>query len=99
MDSRHSDNLRLIDALRDSARSEDWERVAQLATTLCQNPAPVNPQEAAEYLDRLRPALVVARVSRAHTKAFLQRLNAAAAFQKPSDPLFPSQDFSKSPDF
>src|ERR1700722_1360316 len=87
MASRLSDILGLVFRLQESAHHGDWENARELTAVLQQQTLPDRQEELGEYLQHIRQALIVAKVSRAHSAATLARcstaavrLNAAARF-------------------
>jgi hypothetical protein len=82
MDSSHSERLTLIGEIRESSRAGNWDRANVLAGELREQSPPIGYLQAAEYLEQLRAALVVAKASRAHMIATLNRMNAAAGFNE-----------------
>jgi hypothetical protein len=72
--------LRLIAGLQESARRGDWAAAGRFSTQLAGSPAPVDPEEIAEYLQRLQHALAITRASRSAAAATLSRIRAIAKF-------------------
>jgi hypothetical protein len=107
MGSQLSDQLDIIARLQESARRGDWKSAGELTATLPQRTLPASREELGEYLRRLRQALIVAKVSRAHSAASLARcktaaarLNAATRFNKTRlDFAPPRQEFGEPADF
>jgi hypothetical protein len=100
MASPLSDILGLVSCLQESARRGDWKSAAEFAAMLRQQTVPGNPEELAEYLRSLKQALIVAKVSRAHSAASLARCNAAAQFNRTRlDIAPPRQEFGESAEF
>jgi hypothetical protein len=100
MGSQLSDILDLISRVQESARRGDWKSAGEITATLPQQTLPAGSAELGEYLRRLKQALIVAKVSRAHSAASLARcktaaarLNAATRFNKTR------QEFGESADF
>jgi hypothetical protein len=69
-----------VASLQEAVRKGDWTRAEQLAAALSQTPVPMGATALGEYLDNLRETVVVAKVSRSHIVATLNRLRAAARF-------------------
>ena len=93
---RHSDSLRIIESLRESARLGDWECAGNWAALLRSQPPPDNEEQLGELLQHLREALIAARASRARSVASLTRLNAAARFNDArADPSRTRQNFNE----
>jgi hypothetical protein len=82
MVSQLFDALERVDLIRESARRGDWQSAADLAAKLPREAATASPDELGEYLRRLREAVTVAKVSRAHAAASLVRLQAVARFNR-----------------
>ncbi len=100
MASQLSDLFELVDCLRECALRGDWKSAGELAATLRQQTLPAGKEDLGEYLDRLKEALIVAKVSRAHSAATLVRLNAVSGFNKTRlDVAPPRQDFGESVNF
>jgi hypothetical protein len=78
MASKLSDILDFVFRLQESARHGDWDNACELAAVLPQQTLPDRQKELGEYLRHLRQALIVAKVSRAHSAATLARCNTAA---------------------
>jgi len=95
MASQRSDLFDVVGELRECARRGDWQGAHQCAIALRPRTLPVDRLELAEYLNRLREALIVARTARAHTAATLVRLNAAAAFQRSRMSQEPRHEFGE----
>jgi hypothetical protein len=79
MASPLSDILGLVSRLQESARRGDWKSAGELLAILPRQTLPGNQEELGEYLRCLKQALIVAKVSRAHSAASLARCNTAAA--------------------
>jgi hypothetical protein len=69
-----------VASLQEAVRKGDWARAGQLAATLSQTPVPMDATLLGKYLDNLRETVVLAKVSRSHMVATLNRLRAAAKF-------------------
>lgn len=90
----------LVGRLHESARRGDWQDAIELAALLRQQALPTSREELAEYLSRLRGALIAAKASRADAAASLARLKAAASFNSSAiDPTPGRQEFGDSADF
>jgi hypothetical protein len=91
MASQLSDVRDLVACLQESARRGDWKGAGELAAMLPQQALPGGYSELDEYLRRLKEALIVAKISRAHSAATLVRLNAAARFNNTRADFSPSR--------
>jgi hypothetical protein len=80
MVSQLSDALERVGFIRESVRRGDWRSAADLTALLPRETAAASRDELGEYLRCLQEALTVARASRAHAAASLQRLQAVARF-------------------
>jgi hypothetical protein len=103
MDCQRSDLLEFLEfvaALRESARSGDWDRAGELAVLLPLQPMPSTREAVGEFLRSLSEALIVAKASRALSAAALVRINAAAGFNNTRMDLASTrQKFGDSPEF
>jgi hypothetical protein len=112
MASKLSDLLEIVASLQESARYGDWSSAGRLAAALPRQNLPTSREELGEYLRCLKQALIVAKVSRAHSAASLARvntaagrLNAAARFNSfrsgyapPDSPQLECQEFGEAAD-
>jgi hypothetical protein len=75
-----SDALDRVARISESARRGEWQSAADLTALLPPEAPAASRDELHEYLRSLQEALTVAKVSRAHASASLQRLQAVARF-------------------
>lgn len=71
-----------LGCLEKHIRQGDWIAVARLTTLIAGIPLPVTADGLAEYISRLRQALVAARVARAGLTVSLWRVRAADRFSR-----------------
>ena len=82
MDSRPSENLALVARIGEAARGGTWSHAAELTAALVASAPPACADELSEYLSALRKTLWLAKLSRSALAVSLNRLNAAATFNK-----------------
>lgn len=80
MVSQLSDTIARVACIKASALRGDWQSAADLTALLPPEALAGSREELHEYLRSLKEVLTIAKVSRAHAAASLQRLQAVASF-------------------